>query len=207
MSVRKMSLVAAVTLLVGAAVMVGCDSKPDNYTTRAIIYVSYMNDGMPFLCDVLEQGDSLYYEDTNIWKTDDDYIKEDRVKVVFHNRPYNGLIEPALSLGDFLVTGYTVEFLSTDGSGIVPVQPFTGNTSVLVQANEMVEAWIVIVPFGSKIIDPLLSMQYSDREVYTNALITFRGHEVQTTREISFEAGLHVNFGDPLITKNNKDDF
>jgi len=66
MSVRKMSLVAAVMLIVGTAVMVGCDSKPDNYTTRTIVYVSYMNDGMPFLCDVLEQGDSLYYEDTNI---------------------------------------------------------------------------------------------------------------------------------------------
>jgi len=206
MSVRKMSLFAAVMLIVGTAVMVGCDSKPDNYTTRTIVYVSYMNDGAPFLCDVLEQGDSLYYEDTNIYKTEDDYIKEDRVKVVFHNRPYSGLIEPALSLGDFLVTQYTVEFTSTDGSG-VPVQPFTGNTSILIPANEMIEAWIVIVPFGSKNVDPLFSMQYSPQEVYTNALVTFKGHEVQTDREIKFTAGLHVNFGDPLITKTNKDDF
>jgi len=206
MSVRKMSLVAAVMLIVGTAVMVGCDSKPDNYSTRTIVYVSYINEGAPFLCDVLEQGDSLYYEDTNIYKLEDDFITEDRVSVIFHNRPYNGLVEPRLSLGDFLVTGYTVEFTTTDGSP-TPVQSFTGNTSILIPADEMVEAWIVIVPFGSKNVDPLVSMQYQPQEVFTNAMITFRGHEVQTNREISFEAGLHVNFGDPLITKNNKDDF
>ncbi len=206
MSVRKMSLVAAVMLIVGAAVMVGCDSKPDNYTTRTIVYVSYINDGLPYMCDVLFQGDSLFYEDTVIYKLEDDFITEDRVKVLIHNRPYNGLIDPGLSLCDFLVTGYTVEFVPTDG-GSVPARSFTGNTSVLIPANEMVEFWIVLVPFDAKTIDPLLSMQYTNQEIYTNARIRFTGHEVQTTREISFEAGLHVNFGDPLITKSNKDDF
>ncbi len=206
MSVRKMSLVAAVTLIVGAAVMIGCDSKPDNYTTRTIVYVSYINEGMPFMCDVLYQGDSLYYEDTFILKLEDDFITEDRVKVLVHNRPYNALIEPQLSLGDFLVTGYTVEFVPTDG-GPTPLPPFTGNTSVLVPANEMVEFWIVIVPFDAKTVDPLLSIQYTNQEIYSNARIRFTGHEIQTSREISFEAGLHVNFADPLITKSNKDDF
>jgi hypothetical protein len=112
-----------------------------------------------------------------------------------------------MSLGDFLVTGYTVEYQTTDGSGTIPVQAFSGNTSILIPANEMVEAWIVLVPFESKTVDPLVSMQYTNQEIYTNAVITFTGHEVQTTREVSFNAGLHVNFGDPLITKNNKDDF
>ena len=203
---RKMSLVAAVMLIVGAAVMVGCDSKPDNYTTRCIIYVSYLNDGEPYLCDVLNQGDSLYYEDTFTLKLEDDFITEDLVKVTFHNRPYNGIIEPALSLGDFLVTGYTVEFVPTDGSA-VPLSGFTGNMSVLIPADEMIDAYIVLVPFAAKTVDPLVSMQYTNLETYTNARIIFSGHEVQTTREIKFEAGLHVNFADPLITKTNKDDF
>ena len=206
MSLRKMSLVAAVMLIVGAAVMVGCDSKPDNYTTRCIIYVSYLNDGEPYLCDVLNQGDSLYYEDTFTLKLEDDFITEDLVKVTFHNRPYNGIIEPALSLGDFLVTGYTVEFVPTDGSA-VPLSGFTGNMSVLIPADEMIDAYIVLVPFAAKTVDPLVSMQYTNLETYTNARIIFSGHEVQTTREIKFEAGLHVNFADPLITKTNKDDF
>jgi hypothetical protein len=206
MSVRKMSLVAAVMIIVGAAVMVGCDNKPDNYKSRTIVYVSYINDGMPYLCDVLEQGDSLYYEETFILKLEDDYITEDRVKVTIANRPYDGLVEPALSLGDFLVTSYTVEFVTTDGSP-TPLPPFTGNTSVLVPSDEMVEAWIVLVPFAAKTVDPLLSMEYTNQEIYANAKITFSGHEVQTNREITFEAGLHVNFADPLITKNNKDDF
>lgn len=206
MSVKKMSLVAAVMLIVGTAVMVGCDNKPDNFSTRTIVYVSYMNDGMPYFCDVLEQGDSLYYEDTSVLKLEDDYIREDRVKVVFHNRPYSGLIEPNLSLGDFLVQSYTVEFASTDGNP-TPLTAFTGNTSVLIPANEMVEAWIVLVPFDAKTVDPLVSMTYSNLEIYSNATITFKGVEVQTSREIKFEAGLHVNFADPLITKNNKDDF
>lgn len=206
MSVRKMSLVAAVMLIVGTAVMVGCDSKPDNYTTRTIVYVSYINEGMPYMCDVLYQGDSLYYEDTEIIKYVDDLITEDRVSVIVHNRPYNALIEPQLSLGDFLITGYTVEFVPTDGSP-VPLPPFTGNTSVLVPANEMVEFWIVLVPFDAKTVDPLLSIQYTNQEIYSNARIRFTGHEIQTSREIRFDAGLHVNFADPLITKSNKDDF
>jgi hypothetical protein len=206
MSVRKMSLVAVVMLMVGATVMVGCDSKPDNYTTRTIVYVSYINDGMPYLCDILNQGDSLYYSDTSTPKLVDDFITEDRVNVIFHNRPYSGLVEPGSALGDFLVTGYTVEFLPTDG-GSVPLPPFTGNTSVLIPENELVEAWIVLVPFAAKTVDPLFAMQYTNDEIYTNARITFRGHEIQTDREITFEAGLHVNFADPLITKTNKDEF
>ncbi len=206
MSVRKMSLFAVVMLMVGAIIMVGCDNKPDNYTTRTIVYVSYMNDGMPYLCDVLSQGDSLYYQDTEDYKFTDDFITEDRVKVIFHNRPYSGLLEPGGSLGDFLVTGYTVEFTSTDGNP-TPLPPFTGNTSVLIPENEMIEAWIVIVPFDAKTVDPLVSMQYTNLEIYTNATVTFRGHEIQTDREITFTAGLHVNFGDPLITKSNEDDF
>ncbi len=206
MSVRKMSLVAVVMLMVGTIVMVGCDNKPYNYTTRTIVYVSYINDGMPYLCDVLSQGDSLYYQDTFVLKLEDDFITEDRVSVLFHNRPYSSLIEPGGALGDFLVTGYTVEFLPTAG-GAVPLPPFTGNTSVLVPANEMVEAYIVLVPFDAKTVDPLIAMQYTNMEIYTNANITFRGHEIQTSREVTFQAGLHVNFADPLITKTNKDDF
>jgi len=65
----------------------------------------------------------------------------------------------------------------------------------------------VIVPFDAKMVDPLLSMQYTNQEIYSNARIRFMGHEIQTSREFSFEAGLHVNFADPLITKSNKDDF
>jgi len=206
MSVRKMSLVAVVMLMVGAVVMVGCDNKPYNYTSRTIVYVSYINDGMPYLCDVLSQGDSLYYQDTEDIKYVDDFITEDRVKIVFHNRPYSSLIEPGSALGDFLVTGYTVEFIPSAG-GATPLPPFTGNTSVLVPEDEMVEAYIVLVPFDAKTVDPLVSMQYTNSEIYTNARIIFRGHEIQTSREITFEAGLHVNFADPLITKTNKDDF
>jgi hypothetical protein len=206
MSFRKMTVAAVLILMAGAAFMAGCDSKPENYTSRTIVYVSYMNDGMPYLCDILNQGDSLYYEDTFIIKYEDDFITEDRVKVVFHNRPYDGIIEPALSLGDFLVTNYTVEFQTTDGSPS-PVSAFTGNTSILVPAGEMIEAWIVLVPFDAKNVDPLVSMHYTNDEIYSNAMITFTGHEVQTDREVNFEAGLHVNFADPLITKSNKDDF
>jgi hypothetical protein len=206
MSVRKMNILTALILMVGAAFMVGCDDKPENFSSRTIVYVSYINEGAPYLCDVLEQGDSLYYEDTFILKLEDDFIREDQVKVVFHNRPYDGIMEPDLSLGDFLVTSYTVEFVPTDG-GPVPLPPFTGQTSVLVPANEMVEAYIVLVPFAAKTVDPLLSIEYTNQEIYTNAHITFRGVEVQTNRELKFEAGLHVNFADPLITKQNKDDF
>jgi hypothetical protein len=206
MSAKNLCAALFVIVITGSVILAGCD-EDSSYAQRTVVYVSRINDGSSFMCDVIDQGDSLYYTDTTVFKVEDDFIKEDRILIEFHNRPYDNITNPNYSLGDFLVTGYTVEFVRSDGGSPVPVQPFTGETSILVPANSMVEAYITLVPFASKRVDPLLSIGYSDNEIFSNAHITFVGHEVQTDREITFSAGIHVNFADPLITKNNRDSF
>lgn len=198
MFARKCTTLAIVALTAMGLFAAGCDLD-NNYDERTVVYVSNINEGYPFLADVINQGDSLYYEDTFIRKVEDDYIVEDWVKVQFHNRPNNGVVDIESSvLGDFLVTGYTVEFTRMDGNTGTLVEPFMGQMSLLVPANTQVEAVILLVPYGAKISGELLTMHYTTQEVYTNATITFTGHEVQTDRVIHFSAGLMVNFVDFL---------
>ncbi len=195
MSFRKFATLAVISLLAIVILNSGCDTDTQ-YDERTVVYVSNINDGYPFICDVVNQGDSLYYKDTFIIKYEDDYVVEDRVKVTIHNRPYNSLVDPCnSSLCDFLITGYTVEFVRMDG-GPELVAPFTGEMSLLVQANSVVETYILLVPYISKINGLLLGVHYSNLEYMTNAQITFHGHEVQTDRNINYSAGLQVNFLD-----------
>ena len=65
------------------------------------------------------------------------------------------------------------------------------------------EVFITLVPFYNKASGSILAgLQYSDLEIMTNARITFRGHEIQTEREIEFTAGLFVEFADPLVVED-----
>lgn len=201
MSAMKQYAVVTLFLITAAVLSAGCDDT--NYDQRTVVYVSNVNDGMPFLSDVLQQGDSLYYDKTNILKLEDDYIEEDWLKVEIHNRPYNGFVQPEYSLGDFLLTSYDVSFVQADGTA-GPVPSFSGQTSILVPADSKVEAYIVLVPFDRKTVSPLVDMQYTNIEIYSNAHIVFHGHEVQTDREIEFSCGIHVNFADPLTLDSDR---
>jgi len=203
MSAMKQYAVVTLCLMIVAVFSAGCDDT--NYDSRTVVYVSNVNDGMPFMSDVLQQGDSLYYTDTFILKIEDDYIEEDWIKVEIHNRPYNGFVEPEFSLGDYLLTDYEVSFVRSDGvASPLPVSAFRGETSILVPANSKVEAYIVLVPFNAKTVAPLVGMQYTNLEIYSNAQVVFRGHEVQTDREVEFSCGIHVNFADPLTLENDR---
>lgn len=200
MSAMKKLAVAMAVITAGVVVLAGCDGD-SNYDQRTVVYVSSINEGAPYLCDVLNQGDSLYYNKTTVFKIEDDYIVEDKLLVEIHNRPYNGLVDTRFSLGDFLVTGYDVVFERTDGGTELPVNAFSGDLSLLVPADSKVNAQIVICPYYYKTVDPLVSMQYTNQEIFTNATVNFYGHEVQTDRDITFTAGIQVNFADPLLTK------
>ncbi|MDD3642768.1 MAG: hypothetical protein PHQ19_04810 [Candidatus Krumholzibacteria bacterium] len=201
MSAMKQYAVVTLFLMTAAVISAGCDDT--NYDQRTVVYVSNVNDGMPFLSDVLQQGDSLYYDKTTTLKLEDDYIEEDWLKVEIHNKPYNAFVEPEYSLGDFLLTGYEVSFVQSDGTA-GPIPAFSGETSILVPADSKVEAYIVLVPFNTKTVSPLVDMQYTNLEIYSNARVTFHGHEVQTDREIEFSCGIHVNFADPLTLENDR---
>lgn len=200
---KPIHLIAFASALIAAALLMSCTDET-NYDQRTVVYVASMNDDAPFLCDVLNQGDSLYERDGVTYKTDDDYISEDHIKVVFHNKPYNGILDPENgSLGDFLVTDYDVAFTPL-GSDPVPVPAFSGKTSILVPAGELVEGYILLVPFGAKNVDPLSGIMYTATEIMTIATVTFRGHEIMTDREVSFGSGITVNFADPLLTRSQQ---
>ncbi len=200
---KRIHLIASVSALILAALFLSCTDET-NYDQRTVVYVASMNEGEPYLCDVLNQGDSLYERDGSTYKTDDDYITEDYLSVTFYNKPYNSVVDPDVSaLGDFLVTDYDVTF-TPYGTAPIPVQPFSGQTAILVPAGELVTGSILLVPFGAKNVDPLLSIMYTSIEYMSVVNITFRGHEVQTDREVSFSAGLTVNFADPLTTKSQQ---
>ena len=190
----------AITLISIVAVwflVMGCD-EDSNYDSRTVVYVSSVNDNAPYLSDVLNQGDSIYDQTGMNPITNDDFVEEDWIKVQIHNKPYNGIVGVCgSSLGDFLVTDYSVEFVNLAG-GASPVPPFTGQTSMLVPCNTLVEGYFLIVPLYAKLVSPLVDMQYTAMEVMTIANITFRGHEVQTDRVVEFSCGVTVNFADPL---------
>ncbi len=187
-----------------AIVLMSC-SEDTPYDQRTVMIVSSINDNTPFFSDVLNQGDSLYERDGVTYKTNDDYVVEDYLPVTFYNKPYSSIFETEnSSLGDFLVTNYDVEFVRLDG-GTSPVPSFSGETSVLVPANSTVEANILLVPFSVKNQSPLYDLRYSPDEIITYAHITFHGHEVQTNRNISFETGVTVTFGDKLQVKGNEE--
>lgn len=199
---KWMKVAGFMAALVLAAVLISC-SDETNYDQRTVVYVASINDDAPFLCDVLNQGDSLYERDGVTYKTDDDYITEDVIAITFHNKPYNNLVDPEGSLGDFLVTDYDVEF-TPYGSSPMPVQAFSGKTSIYVPAGEMVTGAVLLVPYGAKLVVPLVDLMYNNDEIMALAHFTFRGHEVQTDRVVEFEAGVSVNFADPLTTKSNQ---
>jgi hypothetical protein len=205
---KKYAALALVTVLSVGAVLIGCDEN-SNYDARTVVFVESINENAPFFSDVLNQGDSLFMPDGVTYKTDDDYIEEDFVLVEFHNRPYNNTVNiKASNLGDFLVTDYTVEYTVTSSTlptAPMPVPTFVGRMSTLVPATESVTAAVPIVPLYTKAIDPLVGMHYTNDELITYATITFRGHEVQSKREVEFSAGLTVHFADELLEKGDQD--
>ena len=62
----KVVVLASALLLV--AVILSC-SEDTNYDQRTVVYVGGINGDKPFMCDVLNQGDSLYEEDMITYKT------------------------------------------------------------------------------------------------------------------------------------------
>ncbi len=197
MSGKKLTAFTLISLLTIGVLVIGCD-EDSNYDQRTVVYASNINEGVPYFSDVLNQGDSLFKEDGVTPIASDDYVEEDWIKIQFHNKPYSTIIDPSNNaLGDFLVTGYDVEFARLDG-GTTPVPPFLGKTSVLVPVGSMVEAYIILVPFYAKNDSPLFDLRYTGIEIMTHAHITFHGHEIISGNDVDFSASISVNFADPL---------
>ncbi len=185
--------------LVLLAVILSC-SEDSNYDQRTVVYVGGVNLNRPYLADVLSQGDSIYNADMVTYKLVDDMVREDFIEIEFFNKPYSTVIEPGTgNLGDFLVTGYDVNFIAYDNAP-EPVPAFTGTTSILVPASGSAVGAILLVPFAAKNVAPLIGLRYSPDEIMAQAHFVFRGHYIQTDTEVEFEANISVNFADPLLT-------
>ena len=182
------------------AFLVSCDS--DGEEKRSVITVASINENVPVFSDVLEQGDSVYREDGTA-VTIDDYIREDYVEVLFYNRPYSALTFTGTGrpYGEYLVTRYRVEWERAGGGELPPV--YNGATSISVPTDEYVAGAIVLVPFATKQLVFINSLNYlglnAGAEILCIAHITFWGHEVGTGRETMFEASVSVNFADWII--------
>jgi hypothetical protein len=200
---KSLTAFALISVVCVWFLVIGCD-EDSNYDERTVVYVASINDNIPFLSDVLDQGDSVYTKDHSSYLIYDDFVAEDYVKVQFHNKPYNSVlnVDCGTSLGDFLVTDYTVEFINMTG-GASPVAPIVGKTSILVPANTFVEGYILLVPFAAKLIPPLSDLVYTNNSIPAMANINFSGHEVQTDNVVEFSCGLTVNFADPLIVEDD----
>lgn len=200
---RKAKVALLASALILGALALGCSEK-SNFDQRTVVFVSSINDNKPFLCDVLNQGDSLYEADRVTFKRSDDFVAEDVIAVVIHNKPYNSIVDPEKgALGNVLVTGYDVVFTPIGGAPM-PVQPFSGKTSVLVPSGQDVTVDVLICPFAAKLVSPLVDLQYSPNEIMSFAHVVFHAEEVQTSRTFTFDATFTVNFADPLNSKDNK---
>jgi hypothetical protein len=193
--------------VLGIAVVYLASCESGNEEKRTVVTIAAINDNVPFFSDVLEQGDSVR-RDTGQWVTNDDYIKEDNIKVTFYNRPYSAFVftGAARPYGEYLVTRYRVEWERAGGGQVPPV--YNGATSVLVPTEEYVEAYILLVPFEVKNLPFIWELNYlganAGEEILCTAHLTFWGHEVGTDRETMFEGSVSVNFAD-WVMKSKKD--
>jgi hypothetical protein len=186
--------------------LVSCQTDPEE--KRSVITVAAINDNAPVFSDVYEQGDSVR-RDNGVWVEYDDYVKEDHVKVLFYNRPYDPIVftGPGRPFGEYLVTRYRVEWERTDGGAEKP-PTYYGATSISVPTESFIEGYVVLVPYEVKNMPFLVNIRYNELgaggEILCIAHITFWGHEVGTGRETRFSASVSVNFAD-LVVKSKRE--
>ncbi|MFQ5511393.1 MAG: hypothetical protein ACE5EO_06040 [Candidatus Krumholzibacteriia bacterium] len=196
---RKL-VVFTFVMALAMVVVASCQNDPED--NRAVVTVSSINNNAPFFSDVLEQGDTLFVGGAPF--TQDDFVEEDFIPVIFHNRPFHSFVTtgPGQPFNDFLITRYRVEWRRADG-GLVVLPTYDGATSVMVPSNELVTASFLLVPFEQKngaLLSAInyLGLNFPD-EILMIARLTFWGHETGSDREWFFTAEVSVDFADPVV--------
>jgi hypothetical protein len=202
---RFFAFTAVVAVVFG--VLAGCDNTGEQQ--RSVVVVTSVNEGLPVVVDVLEQGDSLYEPDGTTIKLNDDFIAQDWLTIQMQNNPYNAFVttDPGMPHGDFIVTRYQVQWTRTDG-GAVALPTYTGYTSQIIPSGE--DAWfaILLVTFDNKNLPVLSDLCYvcpaAGDEIFMRADITFFGHEAGTERETEVEIAVGASFVDLVIETDEK---
>ena len=163
------------TVLAGAAVAViaGCDAEPEQQ--RSVVTVMSLNCNEPGVGDVLSDSGSV----ADTWAA-----------AIFQNRPYDpaSFTEPGDPYGDFLITGYQIDWVGINGGYALP--PRQEATSFSIPSGEIGGANIRLVSLTEKL-DPnvLAALPFT-----MLANITFVGHETGTTRDATVQASITVEF-------------
>lgn len=164
------------TACVVAASLVGCDA--DEEQQRTVVSVYSLNDNQAYQSDIVTGG--VYMEDV--------------IPVVFQSRAYNSQIVTGTGLpyNDFLITGYRIEYIGSDGSTYLP--PYVGAMNASIEIDKQAMASVILVPALYKSQPPLSGL--GGGAVLCTAHYTFMGREVGSGREQEFKAAITVNFAD-----------
>jgi len=163
---------------VGFALLAGCDDTPEQ--NRSVVTVASINCGVPGWSDMLT--DSMGRADT--WTV-----------AIMQNRPYSGLITtvPGGPYGDFLVTGYVINWTALNGGPVLPsrMEP----TGFSIPSGEFFGASIrlVSIPEKQSLAAALPGLDGSEA-IMMQAEIIFMGHETGTERDVEVKTGLTVSF-------------
>ncbi len=182
------NFIALLALLIASVAIVGCDANGDQQRTRVV--VTSLNENTPVVSDPWFEGDLTTGDGAGVY--------EDIILVQFASAPYSAGVT-STNGRDFLITGYRVRWVRTDG-GAETLPDYNGSLNTLLPLNSEAAAFITLVTFNNKS-EPFISdLRTNGAELFFRADITFFGREVGSDREQEIAASLSVNFVDVITT-------
>ncbi|MDH3199033.1 MAG: hypothetical protein OEO21_12425 [Candidatus Krumholzibacteria bacterium] len=187
--------------------LAGCDS--DQNQQRSIMFVTSLNCGAPGVLDALEQGDTLWDPAAGppVPYTVDDFISEDWIEVTFANKPYNPTVLTGSGAphGDYIVEGYVITWVRSDGGPVPP--PREEAMGVSVPSLDETIALVRLVSMQEKITPLITGLQYGGAPGFTmTAVIDFFGREAGTDRQTTFRSQISVEVDDFIVKTSDKPD-
>ena len=191
-------VLSAVVLGVGLA---GC--TPDQ-NTRNIVEVYSINDNLPLLSDVYNNG-------KNLTSVSDDFIPSDVVEVTFISRAHDNTtsIAPGGPFGTVTITSYDVMYgaaggagADLDGDGTIDLANFTANLNAVVPTGGSATAAVLIISGAQKSVPPISCLgpagggcTTTSNEFTVNVTVVFHGKEETSDADVTFQTGLLVRIG------------
>jgi hypothetical protein len=191
-------VLSAVLLGVGLA---GC--TPDQ-ATRNIVEVYSINNNLPLLSDVYNNG-------KNLTDTMDDYIPSDIVEVTFFCRPHDNQspAEPGGPFGTVTMKSYDVIYgaqggtgADLDGDGTNDISNFTANINAVVPTGGTAAAAVLVVSGAAKSVPPISCLgpyggcMTTTNEFAVNVTVIFHGVEETSGADITCQTGMLVRISD-----------
>ena len=188
-------------LLLSTLAGTSCTEEQD---TRNIVQVYSLNENLPLLSDVYNNG-------KNITSTSDDFIPTDIVEVTFISRVHDDVLEtePGGPFGSVTITSYDVVYgaiggsgADLDGNGSIDLPNFTSPMNAVVPVGGSATSAVLIVSGAQKSIPPIVCLgpagggcSAGTNEFSVSVTITFHGVEETSGAEITVNSGILVRIG------------